>query len=203
MKRTIGLSALVAGALLSAGSLSAQSDNSGVLLNLHLVGQGLTLVGDDTEAETGGGFGGTLGYGFNDRVALYLNIDAAAIEYDEDVETDEDTYGAATVDLGVRMNFGNESQKLRPYINAAFTGLAVVETTEIAGEEVDATLAGGGLTVGGGLQYFFARSLALDVGLQATQGAFTTVALDDEDEDLPQGIAFASSRLQLGVSWHP
>lgn len=205
MKRTIGLSALVAGALLSAGSLSAQSDNSGVMLNLHLAGQGLALVGDETEAETGGGLGVALGYGFNDRVTLFLNIDGSAIQYDEDVseETGDDTYSAVTADLGVRMNFGNEGMKLRPYINAAFSGLAVVEEFEIAGEDVETTLSGGGLTVGGGLQYFFTSSLAVDVALQATQGAFTNAAVDDEDEDLEQGIAFTSSRLQLGLTWHP
>ena len=85
MKRTI-LSALTAGALLSAGSLSAQSDNTGFLLNLHLLANGLSLVGDDAEVETGGGVGLAVGYGFNERATLYLNVDAAGIEYDEAAE---------------------------------------------------------------------------------------------------------------------
>lgn len=199
MKRTIGLSALVAGALLSAGSLSAQSDNSGFMLNVHLVGNGISLVGADTEMENGGGLGVAVGYGFNERITLYLNVDAAAIEYDEDAGVDDDSYDAVTADLGARMNFGNEGMKLRPYINAAFSGLAVVEEIE----EVDATLSGGGLTVGGGLQYFFSPRLALDLGLQATQGAFTDASVEDEDEELDAGIAFTTSRVQLGVTWHP
>jgi opacity protein-like surface antigen len=204
VKHTIGLSALVAGALLWAGSLGAQSDNSGLMLNLHLVGNGVSLVAEDAEAESGGGFGLAVGYGFNERAALYLNLDIAAIEYDEDeADNPEDTYGAVTADLGVRMNFGNESLKLRPYVNAAFSGFAVVETVVAGGEEYDAVLSGGGLTVGGGVQYFFTPSLAVDLGLQATQGAFTDVAVDDEEEELPQGIAFTTSRLQLGVTWHP
>lgn len=204
MKRTIGLSALVAGALLSAGSLAAQSDNSGFMANLHLVGTGLSLVGDGAEMENGGGVGLTLGYGFNERSALYLTVDAAAIEYDEDEDdAAQDAYGTGTVDLGVRMNFGNESLKLRPYVNAALTAFAVVEEFEVAGDDVETSLSGGGLTVGGGLQYFFSPKLALDLGLQATQGAFTNVSVDDEDEDLEQGIAFTTSRVQLGLTWHP
>lgn len=204
MKRTIGLAALVAGALLSAGSLSAQqSGNSGLMLNLHLLGNGISGVGAEAEMESGGGLGVALGYGFNDRVALYLNVDAATIEYDEELESNEDGYTAVTADLGVRMNFGNEGMKLRPYINAAFSGLALGEEFELAGENVTSTVSGGGLTVGGGLQYFFSRNLALDVGLQATQGAFTDVAVDDEDEELDQGIAYTTSRVQLGVTWHP
>lgn len=203
MKRTIGLSALVAGALLSAGSLSAQSDNSGFLLNLHLVGNGISGVGADVEMENGGGVGVALGYGFTDRVALYLNVDGAQIEYDEDADVEDDTYTAVTADLGVRMNFGNEGMKLRPYINAAISGLVLAEEDEIAGEELEATISGGGLTVGGGVQYFFSPSLALDVALQATQGAFTDIAVNDEDEELDEGIAFTTSRIQLGLTWHP
>ncbi len=203
MKRTIALSALVAGALLSAGSLAAQSDNSGLMLNLHLLGNGVSGVGAGAEMENGGGLGVALGYGFNDRVALYLNVDAAEIEYDEDVEADEDSYAAVTADLGVRMNFGNEWMRLRPYINAAISGLVLGEEGEIAGEEVTSTISGGGLTVGGGVQYFFSHNLALDVGLQATQGAFTDVAVDDDDEELDEGIAYTTSRVQLGLTWHP
>ena len=205
MKRTLGLCALLAGALLSAGSLDAQSDNSGFMLNLHAAGNAITFTGDEAEPESGGGLGLALGYGFNDRIVLFFNLDAAAIEYDEEQgEAPDDTYDAVTGDLGVRVNFGNEGMKLRPYINAAFTGVAVVEEFEaVPGEDVETTISGGGVTIGGGLQYFFSRSLALDVGLQATQGAFTDVMVDDEDEELETGIAFSLSRLQLGVTWHP
>jgi opacity protein-like surface antigen len=204
VKRTIVLSALVAGAMLSAGSLGAQSDNSGFMLNAHLTGNGLTGVGAEAETESGGGFGVALGYGFNDRIILYFNLDAAAIEYDEDeVDAPDDSYDLLSGDLGVRVNFGNEGMKLRPYINAAFTGVAAVEEYEFVDEEVEQVLSGGGVTIGGGLQYFFSPSLALDLGLQATAGAFSQVIIDDEDEELDEGLAFTTSRLQLGVTWHP
>ncbi len=205
MKRIDGLCALLAGALLCAGGLSAQSDNRGFMLNLHLAGNALTYTGDEAEPETGGGLGLALGYGFNDRIVLYFNLDAAAIEYDEDAgEAPDETYDAVTGDLGLRVNFGHEGMKLRPYLNAALTGVALAEAFEtLPGDEVETILSGGGLTIGGGLQYFVSRRLALDVALQATQGAFTNVRVDDEDEDLETGIAFSASRLQLGVTWHP
>ena len=205
MKRTIALSALVAGALLSAGGASAQaSDNSGFMLNVHAAGSALTPVGNDTEAETGGGLGVAIGYGFNDRITLYFNLDAAAVEYDEDVtDAPDDTYTLATGDLGVRVNFGHTGLKLRPYINAAISGIAAAEEYEFADEDVDQVVSGGGLTIGGDIQYFFSPKLALDLGLQATQGAFTQVTIDDEDEDLDEGVAFTTSRVQLGVTWHP
>jgi opacity protein-like surface antigen len=208
VKRTLGLCALVAGALLSAGGLAAQSDNSGFMLNLHLAGNAIQYTGldADEDPESGGGLGLALGYGFNDRIILFFNVDAATVEYDEEVSgsAEDDTYDALTGDLGVRVNFGNEGMKLRPYINAAFTGVAIMEKGEaLPGDEVETTLSGGGITIGGGLQYFFSRTLALDVGLQATQGAFTTFTVDNDDEELETGIAFGTSRLQLGVTWHP
>lgn len=204
MKRTIGLSALIAGALLSAGSLSAQSDNDGFMLNLHLAGNALSGTGSDAVTESGGGLGLTVGYGFSDRIALYLTFDGGSLEYDEDSGAAEDeSYDLGTFDLGVRVNFRNEWNKLRPYLNAAITGVAAVDETDVLGEDVESTVAGGGITIGGGVQYFFSENFALDVGLQATQGAFTQVTIDDEDEEFDEGVAFSASRLQLGVTWHP
>jgi opacity protein-like surface antigen len=207
VKRTTGFGVLVAGALLCAGSLGAQqSDNAGFMLNAHLTGGAITPLGEGTEAETGGGLGLALGYGFNDRIILYLNVDGTAVEYDEDVtDSPDDTYSLVHADLGVRMNFGHPGLKLRPYINAAFTGIAAAEEYELAGEDLDQVISGGGLTVGGGIQYFFSPALALDLGLQATQGAFTRVSIDDEDEELsPDDVtAFTTSRVQLGLTWHP
>jgi opacity protein-like surface antigen len=204
VKRTFGLSALVAGAMLSEGSLAAQSDNGGFMLNAHLTGQGLSGTGSESVTESGGGLGVALGYGFNDRIIVYFNLDAASMEYDEDEpEFEDESYDLVTGDLGVRVNFGNEGMRVRPYINAAFTGAAAVDEFELLDEDVESIVSGGGVTIGGGLQYFFSQNLALDVGVQATQGAFTEITVDDQDEEFEEGVAFTTSRIQLGVSWHP
>jgi opacity protein-like surface antigen len=190
--------------MLSAGSLGAQSDNRGFMLNAHLTGQGLSGTGSGSVTESGGGLGVALGYGFNDRIIVYFNLDAASMEYDEDEpDFENESYDLVTGDLGVRVNFGNEGMRLRPYINAAFTGAAAVDEFELLDEDVESIVSGGGVTIGGGVQYFFSRKLALDLGLQATQGAFTGITVDDEDEEFEEGVAFTTSRLQLGVTWHP
>jgi opacity protein-like surface antigen len=204
VKRTIGLSALLAGAMLFAGNLDAQSRTGGLMLNAHLAGNSLRGTGDLAVTESGGGLGVGVGYGFNDRIALYLNVDASAMEYDEDVATNEEEYGLVTADLGVRVSFGGEWNKLRPYLNAAFTGVAAAEEFAEVEGDVERTVTGSGLTIGGGLQYFFSPALALDVGVQATQGAFTHVSLDGDDaEEFDEGVAFTTSRVQVGLTWHP
>lgn len=200
MKRNIVLSALVAGAALTAGSLSAQSSTSGFMLNAHVTGTSLAGTVDDSDAQSGAGIGLAVGYGFNERVTLLLNVDAARMEYeDEDADQDDGEFDLATADLALRFNFGSPAQKLRPYVTTGFTG--VVQADEA--EDIELAISGGGITLGGGLEYFFTPSLALDAALNVTTGSFTTVELDDEEEDLDAGIGFNHGRLQLGVTWHP
>lgn len=201
MKRNIVLSALVAGAALTAGSLGAQSGTSGFMLNAHLTGTSLAGTVEDADAESGAGFGLAAGYGFNERVTLLLNVDAARMEYEEgeDEDLDDGEFDLATADLALRFNFGTPAQKLRPYVTTGFTGVVMGDEAE----ELELSISGGGITLGGGLEYFFTPSLALDAALNVTTGSFTTVELDDEEEDLDAGIGFNHGRLQLGVTWHP
>lgn len=204
MKRDIVLPALLAGAVLSADGLAAQSSNRGFMLNLHLTGQSLALVGDDRPTDAGGGLGVAVGYGFNERIILLLNVDGASLESDDAVAgTRSEPYDVVTADLGVRMNLGNEGMKTRPYINAAFTGIVQAYEFSAGGADNEVVVSGGGLTIGGGVQYFLSPGFALDLAVQATQAAFTEVTVNDIDEELAEGDAITASRVQLGVTWHP
>lgn len=201
MKRTLIASALFAGTMLSAGSLDAQvSKNSGFLLNLHLAGNSIESKLNDAESEreSGSGFGLGLGYGFGERFALVINLDAGTISSDEE---DEPGLVLAHFDIGGRLNFGSTASALRPYVHAAFSGVAEGVSGEPGGEDVIFT--GAGYTVGGGLQYFFSPRLALDAGLQGSFGEFTQIQEGDESAELDEGVEFTTARLQLGVTWHP
>lgn len=202
MIRTI-VAAALAGAGLQAGALRAQeSDNHGFLLGLHAVPMGLDGVGEETFSEQGMGLGVTLGWGFNDRIALYGTVDGGYIEYDpENPAAVGQDYESLTVDLGARVNLGNEFMRMRPFINAALSSVMTSEEDEDSGSE--ATTSGGGLTVGGGLQYFYRHRWALLVGVQATMGAFTETDLADETIVYTRGIPYSHYRVQVGVTWHP
>lgn len=201
MRRTVVLAAL-AGALLQPGGVRAQeSGNAGLMLGLHAVPMGLDGVGEERFEEEGMGLGATIGYGFNDRIALYATVDVGYIEYDpaNPAAVGED-YESLTLDLGARVNLGNEFMRMRPFINAA---LSAVVTTE-DDEELDstATTSGGGVTVGGGFQYFFLPRWALLLAVQATMGAFTETEFEDRTELFTHGVAYSHYRVQLGVMWH-
>ena len=201
MNRKLVLSALVAGAALTAGSLSAQSNTSGFMLNLHLAGTSIGGTVEDAEMESGGGLGAIIGYGFNDRVTLYLNLDGAQMEYEdgEEEDLDDGKYALATADIGVRFNFGDAGEKLRPYLNTGFAGVVLADEAD----DFEVSTSGAGLTLGGGIQYFFMPSLAFDGAIQFTTGSFTKGEFDGEEEDFDTGIGFNHGRVQLGVTWHP
>jgi opacity protein-like surface antigen len=201
MKRTLIASALFAGTMLSASNLDAQvSKNSGFLLNLHLTGNSIEwdVPEIETERETGGGIGLGLGYGIGERFTVLLNLDAASVSYEDESEDDGER-ALVHFDIGGRFNFGSTASALRPYVNAAITGVAEGE-----GEGDEAVvLSGGAFSVGGGLQYFFSPKLALDAGLTGSFGEFTQIAVGDETEEIDEDFKFTTARLQLGVSWHP
>lgn len=201
MRRTLVLTAL-AGVLLQAGGLRAQeSDNAGLMLSLHAVPMGIDGVGEEAFEEEGMGLGATIGYGFNDRIALYGTVDVGYIEYapDNPAAVGED-YQSLTLDLGARVTLGNEFMRMRPFINAALSALVTTEDDEELGGS--AITSGGGVTVGGGFQYFVLPRWAFLLAAQATMGAFTETEFQDETRVFAEGIAYSHYRVQLGVTWH-
>lgn len=186
-------------ALLGATTGASAQDRSstrGLLLGLHL---GAAAVQLDEEgaggAENGGGLGLTLGYGFTDHFALLLRADGASINYEDDVE--EGSYGLGNVDLGGRYSFGSAAAALRPYAELGVSATALVD--EIEDEEI--TFSGGAVFLGGGLEYFFSRRVALDAGLVIGKGKLTTVEFGGTSTDDFEDLDFTTSRLNVGVSF--
>jgi hypothetical protein len=204
MIRKIATAAL-AGVLLQAGGLRAQeSVNDGWLFGLHLASVGLDGVGEETFDERGLGLGLTVGYGFNDRFALYGTADAGFVEYDPDnPDALGENYESVTVDLGARMTFGHEFMRFRPFINAAISGVVKTEEEEEADSAQSVVTSGGGLTVGGGFQYFYNYRWAVLLGIQATMGAFSEREVGDQTFVFTRGVPYEHYRVQLGLNWHP
>lgn len=201
MNRTLASAALAA-ALLATGDLAAQrSDNSGFMLGAHLAGTSLGTTGRGAESRSGGGAGIKLGYGFNERIALFLGLDGANLRHREG-EGSGDTFAAASVDLGARVNFGNPSHALRPYLTATTTAVGLSDNVPMFDTMAEAQTVGGGLNVGIGTQYFLRRRLALDAAFLVTTGSFTEVKVDGTTTEIP-GVSFEYGRVQLGVTWHP
>jgi hypothetical protein len=190
------LASLLAAAPAIAQDEALRSNTRGFTLGAHLNGSAIQLSGGD--AENGGGLGIAAGFGVSNKVTVFGRVGGADVKY----EGDEGSYTLANIDLGGRYSFGGSAAALRPYLELALGGVGVSD--EVEGSDV--TLAGGAFNFGGGLEYFFNKALALDVGLVIGAGEFTKAQVDGEEidlEDIDMEESFTTSRLNVGLSWHP
>ncbi|HEX8432845.1 MAG TPA: hypothetical protein VF625_16285 [Longimicrobium sp.] len=138
-----------------------------------------------------------LGYGFPSGLALFVGGDFASVtrELDlGDITGEERRFGLGHVDMGARVNFGGGRRALVPYIEALLTGIVLADDPD----EADRSRSGGAVTVGGGLQYFVTRRMAIDGGARLTAGSFSELRMDGERFDVDDQ-SVTTSRLNLGI----
>ena len=173
----------------------ARSDVGGIVLAAALNGAAIDAEESD-EVESGGGLSLRLGYGISENIVLYAELQGANVE-SADID---DTYTLTHVDLGGRYHFGGAASALRPFVGAAVTGRGA--SFDLGDETLD--IRGPALTLGGGLEYFLSRTVALEAGLKFSFGEFNEGRIGDGDwEDLDEEVSATTSRLNLGIAWHP
>jgi hypothetical protein len=170
------------------------SITQGFFLAPHLLGASLQAEGDDVES--GGGIGLSIGYGFSRMFSAFIAIDVAKVDI-RDPEI-AGNYSLGQGDLGIRVNFRDETQAAIPYLQAAFTG-RVAQTTV---EGFDFEVSGPAFTIGGGLNYYFQPKLALDIGLSFSSGTFDTLKVEGDEVDFDEFDA-TGARFQFGLTWFP
>ncbi len=204
MKRltSILLTAAVAALAFPPSSLQAQkSTTRGFMLGAHLSGASLTLENEDRNAAGGGGL--LVGYGLNRNITLLVQFDGA--QFDEQSTGDlEGDWRMGHVDFGVRYSFANSLRSWVPYLQGAFGYRSVSVQDPIVDnvqrEEVE--ISGGGLTLGGGVDIYFAETFALDLQLLWTGGEFNTLRVDNVSAT-GFDVDATSARFNVGVAWWP
>ena len=173
------------------------------MLNVHFGGTTLAREGSDT-SESGVGFGIRLGWGITKNLTLFVGLDTASIE-SEDPAITGGTYGLAQAEIGGIYNF-RAGKSLVPYFEAGFgtRRIASKVIVDVGGnlEEGEAQTKGMSVMFGGGVNYFVARTFAVNTGLSVSSGHF--------DDFEVEGVRVAntdfnaaSARLVLGVTWYP
>ena len=170
----------------------ARSSTRGLNLGVHLNGSALEYE-EWQGTESGGGGGVRLGYGFNDLFTMYTQVDYANMISADGTED----YNLTQFDLGGRFSFRSRSKALRPYVDVAVSGRAA--RTDYLGSPL--TMSGSAFTLGGGLQYYFARHAAIDAGIKGSGGAFNRITYEGTTETFEGGNA-TSSRFNLGLSFY-
>ncbi len=202
----------LAGLLLVAAPAASFAQNAaqpaaitrGVFLGAGLTGTSLTIEGDEFDdedfTENGGGLSLQIGYGFNQLFSLLVGVTGSVIQPE-----DGGDFVLGHLDLLGRFSFPGTTRRVVPYVEVGVTGLGAAEDEsedEFGEGDSEVTFTGGGLTLGGGVNFYLAPSVALGAGVRFTAGQFDTIKIDNVSvSDL--NIDTNSGRLILGVTWFP
>ena len=208
--RSLLISAALAGALLGATGLSAQthptnvgdSRPTGLILGLNATGSFVTVSGATLQEHTfagrgregGGGMNFTVGYAFTPAIGVLLH--GGAVVLNEEQEQERVLGG---VELAVRHSFATTSRSLVPYMEMALGGFALEDGVEGGGSE----FAGGSLSVAAGFNYFVTRRFALNADFRYNMGMFSTVSVNSRTITDDARMGFGSSRVNVGINWYP
>lgn len=148
----------------------------------------------DDDRDSGFGINLHAGYNFTRNLGVLLNVTGASISAD-----DADDYSVAHVDLLGRASFPGRSAMV-PYVELGISGVGASYEPELA-DKVE--LEGAGVTFGAGLNYFFTRRAALDLGFRFTTGEIDDGEIAGRDIDTGDGVGFNTTRLNLGIAFYP
>ena len=148
--------------------------------------------------ESGPGAGVTFGWGFTRNFALVLDASAARIS------SLNGDFDLGHVDLGGRWHFVNRSA-LVPFLEVGYAGrVAMKQDWVFPGTTTTGKMSmmGGGVSAGGGFEYFAMPGLALGGSFKWTSGKFTRVKFDNVTMD-GLSIDATSARFNMGFTWYP
>ena len=199
------LVASLALAIVPATAVQAQdaprSNTKGLLLGFFLNGTSIDSDELDTDSESGGGFNAQVGWGFTPRFTLLLGAAGARMD------GNDDDFVLVHLDLLARFNFRSGAHALVPFIEGGVSArVAGQDDAVLAGggppQTVDLEIAGGALTLGGGVHYFVSQWVALGANLQFSTGEFSTVEFNDIEIEGFE-LDATTARLNLGVTLYP
>lgn len=158
-----------------------------------------TIPDLDLDSETGMGLGARFGYYFVNNFGISMGIDISRITPRSNV-----TYDFAHIDFGLSRVFGNDSNRLRPYIRPAFVllfGSSVESTEDIFSNPELNNLRGSGIGAGLGSFYFINPRISLQLSYHYSVIWINTLRLVLLDVQNPEDN-IQTHRLMLGVSLH-
>jgi hypothetical protein len=180
----------------------ARVNTRGLMLGLALNGSGIRSEDLNSTTESGAGLAGQLGWGFTKNFALLLSASGARIG------SVGGNYDLAQVDLGGRWHFVNSVNGIVPFVEVGYAARAAKKKDVLLSDGAgtiypgDLTFLGGGVSFGGGLEYFVTRRWALGGSFRWTTGQFSSVRVDNVTMD---GFAIdaTSGQFNMGFSWYP
>ena len=144
-----------------------------------------------------------LGYGVNRHLTILAQADAA--QFDNQSAGDvQGTWVMGHFDLGVRFNFASTLRSYVPFLQGSIGARAVgVQDAVVEGSSAsDVSFTGASLTLGGGIDFYFTETFALDLALLWSSGKFDTLHVGNASLS-GFDIDAKSTRFNIGVVWWP
>jgi len=168
-------------------------------IGVGLEGNGL-LANDalNSDTDSGRGIGLSLGYGFTPRWSVYSVLSGASMTASDFTGT----YALGHFDLGTRIHFGNESGRVRPFVQAALSGRAVTQDFYVGSRAYNVEASGAGVSFGGGLNAHFTPALAFSGAVTWSAGNFSAYKVNGIEVP-SDSLGATSARVHLGIVWFP
>ena len=184
-----------------AATPTPRANTEKLMLSLALGGASINSDELENDSESGGGFSAQVGWGFTKLFTLLVDASAAVMD------PDDEEFVLLHGDLLGRFNFASPRRAWVPFVEVGLTGRVagqddIVVIGDDGPQEVDLEISGGGVTFGGGLQYYVAPQLAFGASLRWTVGEFSTVKFNNVSVDGFE-LDATTTRLNLGLTWRP
>lgn len=179
-----------------------RANTSRLLLGLAFDASAIKSQDLSRSTESGAGVAGQLGWGFTKNFAMIVDASAARIS-----SLDGD-FDLAHVDVGGRWHFVSRSSGFVPFVDVGYAGRAVIKNDALLSNGSgtpytgNVKVLGGGVSLGGGFQYFPVPKMAIGGAFKWTTGKFTRVQVDNVTVD---GFSMdaTSARFNMGFTWFP
>ena len=178
-----------------------RTNTSGLMLGLAFDASRIRSDDLNSTTESGPGVAALLGWGVTKNFALILDASGARIS------SLAGDYDLAHVDVGGRWHFVNRSAFV-PFVEVGYAGRAAMKQDAILSDGQgntytgDLSIMGGGVSLGGGLEYFVTSGIALGGAFKWTSGQFTQVRFDNVTVD-GLDVDATSARFNMGFTWYP
>lgn len=171
---------------------SVRSVVKGVSVGVAYTGAAVSnKEGNTTTTESGNGFAGEAGYGF-EHLWLGLQGSVASIDF-ADIDG---SYTLSGVGIAGRYTFRDNTKQARPYLEAGIVQRQI-STDFVGSSTVTVKATSGGVSLGGGVAIFLSPRVAIDIGGQYGFGSFSNWKANGATVDMADWQA-TSFVLRLG-----
>ncbi|MGZ5286938.1 MAG: outer membrane beta-barrel protein [Flavisolibacter sp.] len=150
----------------------------------------------DENAGNGLGGGVRFGYGVTQLIEPYVGFDFTSMNISN---VDAQGFKMTHIDFGVRFNLGGTISPFRPFVEGGYSARKGKITQVVNGMSyVDAEFSGGTPHVGGGINYFASRAIAIFARGLFTVGKKSNLSIDGSTQTEKADVT--TFRIGLGVN---